>query len=104
MQDDLNTRIIRDKTQLTSTREPKTPLQALIDTTILGFYEQDAIAGNGGVEVVREMTDFLARPQAPPRLDFASFDEFLKYRVDDAAMPFVFPFFLREVLNDRVLY
>lgn len=99
MQNDFNARVIRDTTQLTSACQTKSPLQTLIDSTILGFYTQGAIAGNGGAEVVQEIVSFLGRPEAPSRLGFESFDEFLKYRIEDAAIPFVYPLSPRASLK-----
>ena len=64
---------------------PKSPLQALIDSTIEGFRKQDAVKGNEGKEVIDRLIDFCNH--MPPKKAFTSLRQFLDYRAIDAAVP-----------------
>lgn len=88
MQKNFIPRITRSKDQLNSSNESKSALQSLIDFTIKGFHDQDSISGNGGQEVIDHILGFFSRPE-PPK-EFKDFDEFINYRIEDAAMPYVF--------------
>jgi hypothetical protein len=63
-------------------------LQSFIDTALKSFKEQDRIAGNGaGEEVLEHLRVYFRR--APPPQHFPDFEEFMKCRVEDAAVPYV---------------
>ncbi|GME27018.1 Terpenoid synthase [Neofusicoccum parvum] len=65
----------------------RTELQTLIDVVVKGFKHQDTIAGNGGQEVIDRVVDFSSH--VPPRSEFKTFDEYMRYRFDDVAAPFL---------------
>ena len=62
-----------------------TPLQNRVSEIRRGLLEQDAIAGNGGADIVAALLDFCRH--SPPATDFASVREYLDYRYEDVAMP-----------------
>ncbi|EKG15849.1 Terpenoid synthase [Macrophomina phaseolina MS6] len=65
----------------------KTELQALIDSVVDGFKDQDRIAGDGGQEVIARVVDF--SKHVPPQSEFKSLDDYFTYRYVDVAAPFL---------------
>ncbi|EMD92825.1 hypothetical protein COCC4DRAFT_170236 [Bipolaris maydis ATCC 48331] len=67
--------------------ESASDLQKAMNATIQGLYDEDSIAGNGGVDVAIHLINFINHP--PPPATFASLREFLDYRVIDAAALYI---------------
>ncbi|KAE8153365.1 isoprenoid synthase domain-containing protein [Aspergillus avenaceus] len=69
-------------------KRPKSILQGMIDRTIQDFQEMDRLSGNNtGQEVIDLMVRFLDRPFPPDQ--WKDMDEYLLYRNEDTAMPYV---------------
>lgn len=62
-----------------------TPLQQRISAVHHGFLSEDAIEGNGGIDVINALMDFCRHPA--PRTEWASVRQYLDYRYRDVAMP-----------------
>ncbi|CRG87145.1 hypothetical protein PISL3812_04160 [Talaromyces islandicus] len=73
---------------ITSSDEPKSTLQSLIDQAILDIRKTDFVSGNtAGQEMIDMMVRFFSRP--PPPTEYKDMEEFLLYRHEDAAVPYV---------------
>ncbi|OJJ33320.1 hypothetical protein ASPWEDRAFT_30406 [Aspergillus wentii DTO 134E9] len=71
-----------------SNDEPKSFLQMMIDQAIEEIQELDRVSGNnGGQEMIDLMVQFFTRP--PPPKQYKDLEEFLLYRHEDAAVPYV---------------
>lgn len=64
--------------------ESVSALQKAMRTTIKGLYDEDGIIGNGGVEVITTLQEFINHP--PPPATFNSLREYLDYRTIDIAV------------------
>lgn len=62
-----------------------TPLQKRISEVHQGFLQEDAVIGNGGIDVINALIDFCQHPQ--PKTKFSGVREYLDYRYKDVAMP-----------------
>ncbi|PLB41613.1 terpene synthase family protein [Aspergillus candidus] len=68
--------------------QTRTPLQLLIDNAMNEIRSLDCGAGNNaGEEMIDLMVRFFERP--PPPKDFPNMEDFLLYRHEDAAVPYV---------------
>ena len=70
----------------TAAEEGKSTLHLMIDRAILEIKELDCVSGNAaGQEMIDLMVRFFMRP--PPPNEYKDMEEFLLYRLEDAAVP-----------------
>lgn len=74
-----------DRLQGRACQAPESDLQALITSTVDGFHEKDAQAGDGGQEVIDRLVDFCRH--VPPAQQFDTLGDYLTYRRIDAGVP-----------------
>ncbi|KAJ5986379.1 hypothetical protein N7451_010744 [Penicillium sp. IBT 35674x] len=80
--------ISRMQPEFSDNSKAKSPLKYLIDQAISEIRELDSASGNNaGQEMIDLMIQFFKRP--PPPQDYKNLEEFLLYRHEDAAVPYV---------------